>query len=61
MAATKPRKCPFCGSTRSTRSPSGEHLLCLACQRIIIIPRKETRKEEGAEAKALVEGSSDAD
>lgn len=53
MAAMKPRKCPFCGAPRTTRSPSGEHLLCMACQRIIIVPRKESPKEdeEGAEAR----------
>lgn len=52
MGTTKPRKCPFCGSPRSTRSPSGEHLLCLGCQRIIIVPRKEAPKEEDSEANA---------
>ena len=50
MAAMKPRKCPFCGAPRTTRSPSGEHLLCMACQRIIIVPRKESRKEDGEDA-----------
>jgi hypothetical protein len=49
MAGMKPRKCPYCGSPRTTRSPSGEHLLCLGCQRIIIVPRKE-RKEAGEDA-----------
>ena len=42
----KTRKCPHCGSTRITTSPSGEHLLCLGCQRILVQPRdKGTGKD----------------
>lgn len=38
-----------------TRSPSGDHLLCLGCQRIIILPRKERKeKEEDSESGAKV-------
>jgi hypothetical protein len=47
----KTPKCPFCGSSRTTRSPSGEHLLCLGCQRILIVPRSKASAEDSQEAK----------
>ncbi len=46
----KVRKCPYCGYGRMTRSPSGEHLLCLGCQRILVVPKaKDGRKHEETE------------
>jgi len=47
----KIQKCPFCGSSRTSRSPSGEHLLCLVCQRILIVPRQKAPPEMSEEAK----------
>jgi ribosomal protein S27E len=51
----KSRKCPHCGSTRITTSPSGEHLLCLGCQRILVQPRE---KEGAKEAEQMQEADS---
>ena len=45
----KIRKCPHCGSTRITTSPSGEHLLCLGCQRILVQPRDKDAAKNPAE------------
>jgi ribosomal protein S27E len=47
----KIRKCPHCGSTRITTSPSGEHLLCLGCQRILVQPRDKDAGKAAAEAR----------
>lgn len=41
----KAQKCPHCGSSHTTRSPSGRHLLCLDCHRILVQPR--TKKPRG--------------
>ncbi|MGH9455015.1 MAG: hypothetical protein ACRD2O_13700, partial [Terriglobia bacterium] len=32
----KQQKCPNCGSLRTSNSPSGQHYLCLDCQRVIL-------------------------
>jgi len=51
----KTQKCPFCGSTRTTRSPSGEHLLCLGCQRILVVPRTKGPRDHEQETKDAAE------
>ena len=47
-SAMKLNKCPYCGSSKVTQSPSGEHQLCQGCQRILVMPRaKSSRKGAG--------------
>lgn len=36
-------KCKYCGSTQTKESPSGLHLLCAKCNRIIVQPRPHMR------------------
>ena len=41
--------CPRCGSSRVNKSPSGQHLMCLDCQRVIVQVRvKEAAWSEDA-------------
>jgi len=42
----KHTKCPHCGSTKLSQSPSGEHQQCLSCQRILVAPRARNRRRE---------------
>lgn len=51
----KLRKCPYCGSTRITRSPSGEHMLCLGCQRILVVTKTKETKGNGHSEEAETE------
>jgi len=39
QAAEKPQACPFCGHTDLAPSPSGKHLVCRKCNRIVLTPR----------------------
>lgn len=44
----KPDTCPFCGHTDLAPSPSGRHLVCRKCGRIVLLPtspRQRARKE----------------
>jgi len=43
-----PRACPFCGHTDWALSPSGKHLVCRKCGRIVITlkPGKKPSEKE---------------
>jgi excisionase family DNA binding protein len=45
-AEEKPSTCPFCGHTDLAPSPSGKHLVCLKCGRIVLQPKPAPAKEE---------------
>lgn len=46
--------CPYCGATEVMRSPSGHHLLCASCNRILVQPR--IRKPRGRRAREKPDG-----
>jgi hypothetical protein len=54
----KTKTCPYCGSVRLTRSPSGEHLMCLGCHRIVVVARATTENDapQGAESGGVESG-----
>jgi transcription elongation factor Elf1 len=39
QAAEKPEACPFCGHEDLAPSPSGKHLVCGKCGRIVMVPK----------------------
>ncbi len=41
--------CPYCGSSPLLQSPSGQHLLCVKCNRVLMQPR--IKKPRGKRAK----------
>ena len=43
-AAEKPQACPFCGHTDLAPSPSGKHLVCLKCGRVVVLPTAPSGK-----------------
>ena len=50
--------CPNCGSARVNKSPSGLHLICLDCQRVIVqdrIKKPRGRKTKGRPPRSLPE------
>lgn len=49
----KNTKCSICGSLRTTKSPSGQHLICLDCQRIILRKLPLTPQEEREDLPAM--------
>ena len=50
--------CPNCGSARVNKSPSGQHQLCIGCQRIIVqgpIKKPHGQRMRGRPARSLPE------
>jgi len=45
-AAEKPEACPFCGKRELGTSPSGKHLVCRKCGRVVLQPKPAPAKEE---------------
>jgi hypothetical protein len=41
--------CPYCGSSPLLQSPSGQHLLCVKCNRVLMQPR--IKKPRGRRAR----------
>jgi hypothetical protein len=48
--------CPYCGTSPLLQSPSGHHLMCVGCNRVLMQPR--IKKPRGKRARAKIENSS---
>jgi hypothetical protein len=45
--------CPFCGAAPLLQSPSGRHLMCVSCNRVLMQPR--IKKPRGRRARARLQ------
>jgi ribosomal protein S27E len=43
----KPSTCPFCGHEDLAPSPSGKHLVCRKCNRIVLTPKPTPAGRKG--------------
>ncbi|HET7840511.1 MAG TPA: hypothetical protein VFM21_02840 [Terriglobia bacterium] len=43
--------CPYCGTSPLLQSPSGHHLLCVKCNRVLMQPRIKKPRGRRANAK----------
>jgi hypothetical protein len=47
--------CPYCGASPLLQSPSGHHLMCVGCNRVLMQPR--IKKPRGRRARVKSEDS----